>query len=86
MIDYKEGDIVVSLTNMGLGNMKSRNIGDIFCLMKNSSKYNICYKSGYASCSPEEWRLATPNEIHYYSNGIKNINQIQSQFINYEIY
>jgi len=75
------GDIVVSLTGIN----SARNEGDIFKVLDNSSISCLYYRTHIQSARKEDWRLATPNEVMHYKDGIGNIKHI-NQEPQYEIY
>jgi hypothetical protein len=66
------GDIIVSLKSVH----PVRNIGDIFKVSEKSHKGNLYCSIGWSSNLKETWRLATPDEILFYNNGGKNINDM----------
>lgn len=66
------GDIVVSLTTVH----EERKDGDILKVLKASTKGRLHYKDNCYSLSHNEWRLATSEEIRFYNNGGKNINDM----------
>ena len=75
---YKVGDVVVSLTTNG-GNRKE---GDLFTVKEDSTQHKLCYVKYYGSIQPNDWRLATPEEVSEYNKGIKNINDIKQEAVN----
>lgn len=68
---YKIGDIVVSLTDF-----KPRCAGGIYKVLKRSDDNVLFYLSTTNSSDADNWRLAIPEEVEAYHNGIKNINDI----------
>lgn len=66
------GDIVVSLTTVH----EERKDGDILKVLKASTKGRLHYKDNCYSLSHNDWRLATSEEIRFYNNGGKNINDM----------
>jgi hypothetical protein len=66
------GDTVVSLRDVG----GARKIGDIFRVLPASEKDDLFYTKSRSSADKSSWRLATPEEITFYNNGGKNINDI----------
>ena len=62
---FNIGDIVVSLTL----NLGTRTEGDIFKVLEKSSEDKLYYAEYFVSNLPENWRLATPEEIEFYKQG-----------------
>ena len=73
---FNIGDIVVSLTKC----YNFRNIGSIFKVEEGSDKDYLYYLSGEKwSGAYNAWRLATPEEIEFYNQGGKNINDMKTK-------
>lgn len=68
---FKKGDVIVSLINV----TSARNKGDIFTVLPSSSYAALYYKQHTSSMSPEDWRLATPDELALFKEGATNIHQ-----------
>lgn len=71
---FNIGDIVVSLRDSFHNRLNS----EIFKILDKSTKGRLYYKKDNWSCSPNEWRLATPEEIDAYEKGITNLNDMKS--------
>lgn len=67
------GDIVVSLTNI----RDIRKDGDIFKVLPKSRTGGLFYEEYTSSSDRTYWRLATPEEMDFYNNGGKNINDMK---------
>ena len=70
---YKVGVIVVSLKCVG----KHRKIGEMFAVLSDSSKNRLYFEPMTCSTEPESWRLATPEEVEAYNQGIRNVADIK---------
>lgn len=78
---YKVGDIIVSLRNL----KPYREVGDMFKIISLTDV--MYYKKQTNSSSPEEWRLATKEEITLFNSGVTHINYINPNITpQYEIY
>lgn len=75
---YKVGDVVVSLTTSG----SSREEGSLFIVKEDSVPHKLCYDTCFGSSLPNDWRLATPEEVSAYNKGIKNIADIKPKDYN----
>jgi len=69
------GDVVVSLADIN----NSRNVGDMFSVLSNSSKGVLYYRLSLSSGNSTQWRLATPKEAEAYQNRAKNISEIKEE-------
>ena len=74
---YKVGDVVVSLTAYG----SSREEGSLFTVKEKSAPHKLCYDTCFCNSLPNDWRLATPEEIKAYNSGIKNIADIKQEAV-----
>lgn len=70
---FNIGDIVVNL-NLNVG---TRLEGDIFKVLEKFPEDKLYLVNNL----PENWRLATPEEIEFYKQGGKNINDMKSKLI-----
>jgi hypothetical protein len=70
---YKVGDIVVHLTALR-GYVKK---GSIFKVLEKSTPNILYYMESQGNISPRDWRLATPEEVEAYNQGVRNISDIK---------
>ena len=75
---YKVGDVVVSLTAYG----SSREKGSLFTVREDSLQDKLRYDTCFGNSNPNDWRLATPEEVEAYNIGIKNIADIKPKDYN----